>query len=266
MGGVGLLFYDTSLGGFHEIYDVLYFFRDFQRALYLSYALLTYALGIEQPIGFVDEFYELIGETMTAKANDVHARISYGFLAGNDVGRDILRETAAALYHHVAAHTAELVGEHFGGDYGIVGYFHFTAELCRVADDEVGTEHTVVCHMHILHEQVVAAHLCGTLGSRAPGDGYVLTNGIVVANLAQRILALELQVLGFGGYACAGEDLVAVAQACAVVDGYAVLEDIVRANDCISVDIAERANDIIVAEFGFRMYKCQRTYIIHCCV
>lgn len=72
---------------------------------------------------------------MSAQTDDIDARITDGFATCNDIGRDIHREAAAALYHHVATHTAELMTEHFSGNDGIVVDFDLTTELGGVAYD-----------------------------------------------------------------------------------------------------------------------------------
>ena len=85
--------------------------------------------------------------------------------------------------------------EHRCRDDGIVVYNYLAGELGAIANDALVANHAIVCDVHILHEQVVVADDGGTLRCCTSRDGDILTYGVVVAYLANRVLALELQVL-----------------------------------------------------------------------
>ena len=161
------------------------------------------------------------------------------------------------------AYVAELVYQNSGADDGVVVDHHLTGKLRRVADNQVVAKHTVVGHMHVLHQEAVVAHYRGALRSRTAGDGHILTDAVRVAYLAETVLTLELQVLGLGRYARAGEKLVAVADTGTVVYRHTVVKMVVVAYNRVAVDIAERAYHIVVAQLGFRMHKGHGAYGIH---
>ena len=74
---------------------------------------------------------------------------------------------------------------------------------------------------------------------------------------------MELQVLRLGRDTRSWEELIAAANACALVDGDAIEQMVVVAQHRIAVDVAERANHIIVSQFGLRMNKGHGTDLIH---
>jgi hypothetical protein len=113
-----------------------------------------------------------------------------------------------------------------------------------------------VGYVHVLHQQIVVAHDGGAFRGRSTADGYVLSDAVVVAYLANGVLALELQILRFCGNACAGEDFIVRTNAGTVVDGDTVLKIVVVAQDGVSVYVAKGPDDIVVSELGFRMYVC----------
>ena len=118
-------------------------------------------------------------------------------------------------------------------------------------------------HVHVFHQQVAVAYDGCSFRGRATTDGDILAYAVVIANLASRFLALEFQVLGLGRDAGTGKELVVRADAGTVVDGHAVLKHIIVAHHGVLVDIAERADDVVVAKFGFRMDKCHGMNLVH---
>ena len=102
----------------------------------------------------MDSLNSLTWEASATQAYQVHACIAYWLLAGNDVGRNVLRGARATLEHNVAAHLAELVEQAGGTDDGIVIDLNFASKLCGVADDTAVAYNTVVGDMHIFHQQV----------------------------------------------------------------------------------------------------------------
>lgn len=103
------LFDNAAFGGSHEIDDVFYFGGGLKVLANFLYAFFFDAFGIEQAIGVVDEFNEFVAEPVAAQAYHVDACIACWLFSSNDVGRDVLRESASALYHCVAPYTAKLM-------------------------------------------------------------------------------------------------------------------------------------------------------------
>ena len=137
-----------------------------------------------------------------------------------------------------------LVAKHNSRDDGEIVDGYFSGKLGGVANDAAVAYHAIVSDVHILHEQIVAAHNGSSLGSCTARDSYILTDRVVVADLASGDLALELQVLWLCGKAGACQHLVAVSDACALINSDAVLEHVVIADNDIAVDVAEGANDV----------------------
>ena len=195
----------------------------------------------------------LVGESATTQANQVHASIAHRLLAGNDVWRNVLTGTGAALEHDVAAHMQELVEQARCRDDGAVINDDLSGKFRGVADDAAVADDTVMTDMHVLHQQIAIANHGLALRCCAAADGDVLANGVVVTYLAGRHLALELQVLGFRRDAGSREELVIVSDACPEMDGDIVQELVVVANDHVFVNHAERAYHVVVAKFGLRV-------------
>ena len=211
---------------------------------------------VDDAVSLVDVLNGLCREAATPQADEVDACIADGLLACNDERRNVLREAAASLNHDVGADVAELMAEHDSRNDGVVVDGDLACKLRGVADDAMVSHHAVVGDVHVLHEQIVAAHDGCSLRSRTTRDGDVLANGVVVANLAGGDFALELQVLRFCRNACAREYFVPVTDSRTLIDGDAILKHVVVADDDIAVDVTERADDVVVAELCLGMDEC----------
>lgn len=128
---------DASFRGRDEVDDVLDFRSDLQFTLYLFQSVSDDTFAVDETVSIVNEFDEVVAETVTAQAYEVDTAIACRLLACDDVRRNILTEAAAALDHHVSTDLAELMAEHGSGDDGIVVDRHLTGELRRVANDTV---------------------------------------------------------------------------------------------------------------------------------
>ena len=153
-----LLSDNASLRTLYEVDNVLNLLGNLKILLDFLDTFLQYTLAVEQAVSLVDVPDGLIAETATAQTDEVDAAVAGWLLAGNDVWRNILRETATALDHHVTCDMTELVNENVGTDDGIVVYYHLTGKLGRVADNQAAAEHAVVSHVNGLHQEVVAAY------------------------------------------------------------------------------------------------------------
>ena len=111
-----------------------------------------------------------------------------------------------------------------------------------------------------LFEPTVVVPLLGAaLCCRSAVDGHILAYRVVVSDDAGCCLATVFQVLWLCRDACAGEYLVSRAHACSLVKCDGVLHHVVVAYDNVGVDIAERTDDVVVSQFGIRVYECHRT-------
>ena len=124
-----------------------------------------------------------VAETTATQTDEVDAAIAGWLLAGNDVRRNILRETATALDHHVACDVAELMNENVGADDGVVIYNHLAGKLGRVTDNQAAAQLAVVSHVNSLHQEVVAAYHGLALRGSTTRDSNILTDAVVIAHL-----------------------------------------------------------------------------------
>lgn len=246
---------DASLRTLYEVDDVLDFLGHLKVLLDFLDTFLQDALAVEQAISLVDVLDGLVAETTATQTDEVDAAIAGRLLAGNDVRRNILRETASALDHHVACDVTELMNENVGTDDGVVIYNHLAGKLGRVTDNQAAAQLAVVSHVNSLHQEVVAAYHGLALRGSTTRDSNVLTDAVVIAHLAGCHLALELQVLRLCRDAGAWEEFIIIADTSAHVDGNAVLQYVVIAQNGVLVDIAERTDNVVVTEFCLWMNK-----------
>ena len=239
---------DTSLRAFDERADILYLLHIGILGASLGHTILHDGLGVDDAISIVDGIDGLVRETTTTQAYEVDTSIADGLLAGNDEGWNILRGAATALEHDVAAHADELMEQTACRDNGEVIDLYLAGNLGGVADDAAIADDTVVGDVHVLHQQIAITHNCLATGGCAARDGNILTDGVIIANHAKGFLALELQVLGFGGNGGTGEELVAIADAGSEVERYVVQQFIVIAQLYVLIDDAERADHIVIAQ------------------
>ena len=115
-----LLSDNASLRTLYEVDNILNLLGNLKILLDFLNTFLQYTLAVEQAVSLVDVLDGLITETATAQTDEVDAAVAGWLLAGNDVWRNILRETATALDHYVACDMAELVNENVGADDGVV--------------------------------------------------------------------------------------------------------------------------------------------------
>ena len=139
--------------------------------------------------------------------------------------------------------------EHAGAQDGVVVHDHLSGQLGAVADDASVADEDVVCHVHSLHEQIVAAHDGLSLGGGASVDGHVLAYLVVVSDL--------------GGGVLAAEEYVAASDTGAVEHGDAVHKHVVIANHYASVDVAEGTYLTVLSYDGLGVYVGQGADLTH---
>ena len=124
-----LLSDNASLRTLYEVDNILNLLGNLKILLDFLDTFLQNTLAVEQAVSLVDVLDGLITETATAQTDEVDAAVAGWLLAGNDVWRNILRETATALDHYVACDMAELMNENVGADDGVVIYNHLAGKL-----------------------------------------------------------------------------------------------------------------------------------------
>ena len=204
----------------------------------------------------MDNLNGFVREAATTQTYNVDTAIAGGLFTHHDVRRDILVVTCAALHHYITANVGELMEEAGSGDGSEIIDDHFTGELRGVADDTAVADHTVVADMHVLHQQVAVAYDGLALRGCTATDCDILTDGVVVADLAGRLLTLEFQVLGLRGDAGTWEDLVVVAQTGSEVKRHVIQQLIVVTNNHVFVNHAEWADDVVITQLCLWVNNC----------
>ena len=150
----------------------------------------------------------------------------------------------------------KLMNKYGTRDDGIVIDNNFAGKLCGIADDTPVTNNTVVSNVHTLHEQVVGTYFCCPFRSCSPANGYVLTYGIVVANFTSGFFSAKFQILRFRGNAGTGKKFIAVAYSGSGMNTHIVKQVVVIAYYDVAVNVAERTNNVALANLCIRVYKC----------
>ena len=203
----------------------------------------------------VDDFG---GESPSFESDKVESAICGGVACNHAEWWNVLRTFRSSADHNVASDAAELVYEYVCADDGEVVDYHFSGKLRSVADDASVSKEDVVCHVHTLHQQVVAADNGTSLGGSATVDGDILADDVVVADFGSGFFPAELKVLGNGTDDGSGENAVSVADTRPAEDGDGVHEHVVVADDHIGVDEAEGTDFAVLSDFRFRMDVCKR--------
>ena len=118
-------------------------------------------------------------------------------------------------------------------------------------------------YMHVLHQKVVATYERYTFGCCATGYGYILADAVIIAYLTGRNLTFEFQILWLGGNAGTGKYLISIANPRPNIDCYTVLKHIIITDNGISINVTERADNIVVSKFCLGMNVGKRTDLIH---
>lgn len=87
---------DASFRGRDEVDDVLDFRSDLQLTLHLLQSVCDNTFAVDETVSIVNEFDEVVAETVTAQAYEVDTAIACRLLACDDVRRNILTEAALA--------------------------------------------------------------------------------------------------------------------------------------------------------------------------
>ena len=187
---------DAALRSLDEVYNL----TDDIRLLKLGLDILESLSGvhlaeIEAAINLLSLTDLLSSITMALEANNIKA-LKSGWLTANHSERgDVLAKTGTALDHNVTTDASKLMAERATTDNSEIRALNLAGELASVGDNDVIAENTVVAKVAICHDEVVAAKDSLATRSGTAVDGCALADGVIVANLASRFLALELEVL-----------------------------------------------------------------------
>jgi len=111
------------------------------------------------------------------------------------VGRHVLVHPGPATHERERPDAHELVDPDEPADDGAVLHRHVTGHLHRVRDDHVVADRTVVCDVHVRHQEAALAHRRLPRGRRPPVDRAVLAQDGAIADLDPGLRPLVLEVL-----------------------------------------------------------------------
>ncbi len=249
-------FDDAAFAVADKHYDFVAFGGGRQLGLDACHGVRDVQSGEVQVAVYVLDFaYGVAGEVAAAQSDAVDAGIGYRFAGGLDVGRHVLVDECAALYHDVRAKVAELVYQSAAADDGVVVDDDFAGELCGVGDDDVVAYAAVVGDVRVGHDQAVVAHDGAPFGGGATVDGDVFAQGGVVAYYGVGFFATEFEVLGYRADDCAGEDGAVASDACAFEDGD------VGAYACAFADLDVLVDGDEWVDDDAGVYLCRRVYV-----
>ena len=155
---------------------------------------------------------------------------------------------------------AELVDKSATADHCEIIDHNLAGTLYGIRHDYVVTDHTVVGHMAVGHDQAVAAYHGLALGGCAAVDGHTLTDSGVVTDNGYRFLAAELQVLWRTGDNRAGIDCTILADACAFHDGNVRTDTSTFTDLDILINSDKRIYHYTRMDLRCRMDICQRLF------
>ena len=151
----------------------------------------------------------------------------------------------------------ELVHQRAAAYHRVVVNFDFAGKLARVGDYQAVVQDAVVTHVHVCHQQIVVADDGASLRSRAAVDGHELADGVVVANLAGRLFALEFKILRHSANHSVRKHPAILADARAFANHRTAHYSSAVANHHVFVYCHKRTYLYVFSYFRFRMYACQ---------
>ena len=179
----------------------------------------------------------------------VRPTILHGLATGDDVGRDVLRERGAGLYHGHVAHARLGILHHRRTVYHTIAYHAVAGNLRAVAEHAAVAHHRVVGDVDTLHQEVPIAQHGLTTSIRATVDDHVLANGVVVADGHEALRTIEIEVLRQGSNHRALKHLVVLAHARTTEYADEGIEDAVVANFHVVLNVDEGIYLAVVADF-----------------
>ena len=199
------------------------------------------------------------------QAYRVHALVTDGGAAGHGVGRDVLSHKRPTLYHGVRANFRELVCQYTAANHRIIAHLNLAGELHGVRHDDVVTQHAVVCHVAVGHDQAVVANDGLATRCSSAVNGNKLANRRVVADDGHRFLALELEILRDIAHHGTCVDVTVASNACTGANHGVAVDDAAVANHHIVVDSDKGPDFHVIANLCSGVDASQRLkfLIIH---
>ncbi len=217
-------------------------------------------LALEQDAAGVVDRLNLLGSKATArKTHLVDTCIVRLAICCDDKGRNILRYERTTLNHCVVADMNPLVECCVATDNNPVANLNLSSQRYTICDNAVATNNIVVSNMHIGHKQVVVANNSCATRCCTSRDGYALANIVVVANNGSCLLTGKLQILWQTSDASTRVHLVALTQACTIIDAGVGSNPAIVANDYIALDIGKWLDSYVVTDLCIGMYVSQIT-------
>ncbi len=241
---------DAFLGSLEELDDVTDFGAVGHLIFDLVHRIEDACLSVEhESIGIGDVLDDLFIDAVRGAHRLVHPTVCDGHASGDDVGRDVLREGGARLYHSAFANACSCVGDDARREDGPVVYLTFAGDLGAIAKDAPVAHFDVVRDVHALHQEVVVADDGLSAGMRSAVDHHVLSYDVVMADDTLRSFASEVEVLWQRTDDGTLVNLVMAAHTGAVEDADEGEDDASLANLHVAFDIDEGENLAVVAYF-----------------
>jgi hypothetical protein len=198
----------------------------------------------------------IVGESATAKANDVDAAVYDGVASYQDVGGNVLSNARASLYHYVPGDAGELVYQAASAYDSMVVYLHLAGYLSGIAYNNIVFKQTIVSHMAIGHNQAIITDDGTPFGGCASVYRYTFSDGCMVTNLGCGNFAHKLQVLGNTGNDGSGKNTAIVTNPCTVENDDMGKYMTIVTNNYIFFDHGERVDNYILPDLCIGMNNC----------
>jgi len=228
--------------------------------LYLVGGIKDAGLAVEhQTVGIGNVLQRLLIDTMLAAYGEVDSAV-LSLVGNNDIGWNIFREGSASLYHGTNANAClGIFNDTTGEDDGILNQT-VACNLRTIAEDAAVSNLGVMRDVCTLHQEVVVADgglsaaMCGTV------DDYILSDNVVVADDALRLLPSEFEVLRQCTDDGALVYLVVVTHARTIKNADEGEDDAVVTNHHIVLNVHKGEYLTIVADFRLGRYFSFGTY------
>jgi hypothetical protein len=156
----------------------------------------------------------------------------------------------------VVADFGPLVNGSVATDYNPVANLNLARKRNTVCDNAVVADNVVVCNVNVCHKEVAATDYGLTARSCTTADGYILANIVVVANLGSCYLATEFQILWKARNRSCGVNLIAFADACAIVDYGTWANPTIVADNYVAGNICKWFYGYVLAKFSVGVNVC----------
>ena len=203
-------------------------------------------------LGYVVDCF--LAELSLAQDEGIDAEVGDGVVRHDDVRRYVAGHAASALDEYPVSEFHALMHDGGARKDCEVADLDRTCDLYGVAQHHVVADLAVMANVGLSHDEAVIADAGSFILIDAPVDDNMFTDDVVVADGDERGLSFPSEVLWRGGYDTTLEELVVLADACAVQNRDMRAHYTTVADNCVLVDVGESHNRDIVADLCFGMH------------